>query len=123
MESIEIYFIKVRNRLTKKLYPAVATKVMKKQIEMGKLPREFLKFIEIYSKKRPDKINLKNNWKFRDFVRSKGKCGECGSKDFLEICYIKSIKKHPELALKLSNLMMVCRDCRNKKHLSTLPPV
>lgn len=52
-------------------------------------------------------------------MRSDGKCGCCGrGKDqgaVLNVDHIKPRKKHPELALTLSNLQVLCSECNRGK--------
>lgn len=39
------------------------------------------------------------------------KCMRCGSRKMLEVAHIKARSKYPKLALKLSNLQILCKRC------------
>jgi hypothetical protein len=115
-------YTRVMNRLLKIYYPAVATKVLKKQIEMGLYPIEFL---QIMDKGDTEKNNARrarqrfnNNLKLKNMVwdRDEGKCVLCGVKSVpMDIDHIKPLYKFPELAQNINNLRLLCKKCHQRR--------
>ena len=55
MKTSQIWFIKVRNSLEKKLYPAVATRIIKNRVAMGVYPEDFLEYLKLKRVPKPIK--------------------------------------------------------------------
>lgn len=118
MENIEIKFIRTRNKMLRSgIYPSVVTRIIRKDIEKGIYPVEFLSFIG-KKKSKPklrSKFNSNFNLKNKIFQIYRFRCRKCGSEKKLEIDHIKPLVTHPHLALEISNLQVLCRDCHKEK--------
>ena len=71
---------------------------------------------ELFSIEAARKANfyLTQEWRavrYAVLKKSKGKCELCGAEDKLQVDHIKPRSTHPELALSLNNLQVLCEDC------------
>ncbi len=116
------YFTRTKNRLLKQFGIGVATKVMKKQIEMGLLPKEFLNFLRKSQREKNTTQKARQRYnndlvlKRAVFARDGFQCRQCPSKTGLQIHHIKSIKNFPEKSNDILNLITVCKKCHNVAH-------
>ena len=65
-------------------------------------------------RKKPTDFYDSPEWRtlrYQALKASNGKCQLCGSTGQLHVDHIKPRSKHPELALRLDNLQVLCKDC------------
>lgn len=109
-------FSQVRNRLLKVHRSTIATKIMRLQIENGKLPEYFLQFMK---KRKTNKArnSFQTNGKLRRYIieRDRNTCKKCGCQINLEIHHKKSVHHFPHLAQQPDNLILLCRACHKKE--------
>lgn len=81
--------------------------------------------IDLTTKQSRARFYGSSEWrKLRQFVleRDHYECQWCKAEGrvttdaILEVDHIKELAQHPELAMELSNLRTLCKDCHNKRH-------
>jgi len=110
---IKARFTRVRNLLMKTHSKAVAHKLMKKQIESGMLPKEFLKLLNHKETVKEIGYRLKSNWKLKQNILRKfdHTCQDCGERG-IGLGMGVTFKDKKYLILEESFLTVRCAKCR-----------